>query len=282
MDGHEQEGSGAHTRRCMRRAFTILEVLIVVLVIGLITAVVLPIAVSEIGRAGVNEARRQIESGLMLARSDAQQRGMVLRVWVRPMGAGNKNAGVRNPDVFEDEFEVVTEDVFTPDGKDENEAADAGVGRSAADAERVRGERLVLVLPRGVRVATSLPARFRAAAVRGVYEEEGSGTEAGGSDGASAEDARAAEVEEAVLLATCLPTGEVVGGAACFVFGKEGKAWSLRCGSWTGTIEAVSIVPAERFGESDDAAVEGPAPVREDGAGAVEQASDADAKKEGR
>ncbi|MGE3107346.1 MAG: prepilin-type N-terminal cleavage/methylation domain-containing protein [Phycisphaerales bacterium] len=249
----------------IRRGFSILEVLVVVLLLLLIMALVVPVSITEIRRASLNESWRQVEAGVMRAQAEAQRRGVVLQLIARDRATeAGGTAGAT-------EMELVTRDVFGEGSEAMSRAGSTGAGTDAGLTGPVSEarEEVILVLPSGVRISDALPRRFAAP------DETGFGEDATESASPSADGAASSERPE-WLIATFFPDGRVstswtggvepaaVAGASrgCFVFAESGAAWSIRVNSWTGAVEATAILPAaasrEILGEGDDAP--GPAP----------------------
>lgn len=234
-----------------RRAFTILEMLVVVLVIVLIMSIVAPIAVSEIGRSSLDESKRQFEAGVTLARADAQRRGVVLRLWARPADDS------RATDSF---FELYTVDVYSAESTTpRDESASPNVPppdsdlSSSPNAEPERPDataanetpaltQTVLMLPAGIRVASSLPARFSLdPGADAVPSDTLDSDPAGGLRDDTTDEPGFSKT----LIATCLPDGRVYAGRTAYLFAEKGKAWSISINSWTGRVDAQSILPRE-------------------------------------
>jgi prepilin-type N-terminal cleavage/methylation domain-containing protein len=235
-----------------RRAFTILEMLVVVLVIVLIMSIVAPIAVSEIGRSSLEESKRQFEAGVTLARADAQRRGVVLRLWARPADDS------RATDSF---FELYTVDVYSAESaapREENSSSnapspEAGLSSSSPNSEPERPDstavheapaltQTILMLPAGIRVASSLPARF---SLDPGADAVTSDTLDNDPAGALRDDATDEPGFAKTLIATCLPDGRVYAGRTAYLFADKGRAWSISINSWTGRVDAQSILPRE-------------------------------------
>ncbi len=243
----------------MNRAFTILEVLIVVLLLVLIGAVVAPIAVSEIGRTSLEEGKRQVEAGVMLARSDAQRRGVVLRLWASNPGmteAPTAAVELYTIDLYPSKNEAVSSDRTSS----END-------RPGASGYRDGTERIVLVLPAGVCVSNFAPGGLRSEGADRAESEDWLGTTGNSVVGETGD-----EVDVPVLIATCFPDGQVVqvrgDGEGCFVYRQNGgsagsprgagsgraigEGWSLRVNSWTGAVTATPVAPMSEDAAKDD------------------------------
>lgn len=210
----------------MRRAFTILETLVVVLLLVLIGAIVAPIAVDAVERASVDESPTRLESAVMLARADAQRRQVIIQLWARRRGA---------------ESDAVTE-LFTVDAAASRQGRE--VGRGGEEGPEA-AEHEVATLPVGVSVSRTLPTRFRASSSRSSDPDS--------TDVASVE-AELDEVtrDERVMIATFMPTGLVSTTGAWCVYSSKGKAWSVRINSWTGTVTATAIYPVMSRADAND------------------------------
>lgn len=111
-----------------RSAFTLLELLIAIALVAMVAGIVLPVGVSRLAADRFDQAQRQVASAVIIARADAQRRGVIVRLTVRQ--------DERGATLWSEEAESV------------------GLG------EQRRGERprparseFVLDLPRGVRFA---------------------------------------------------------------------------------------------------------------------------------
>jgi len=227
------------------RAFTLLEVMVVVLLILIIMAVVAPIALSQIGRTAMDETPRQLGAAAMLARSDAQRRGVVLQLLVRP--ASGDAGGV----------EVITVDLAAP-GADRSlqqgwgavappggfgDADSAGGPPSQADDPRSTGAGVetrrtqsVLTLPAGVQASGRLPDRFQ------VRSSETSETGLMDELDAGVRDLDAGDTAtpglQDIPLCVFFPDGQASPAAGCYFYASTGRAVMVRINRWTGAAAA--------------------------------------------
>lgn len=232
----------------MPRGFTLIEMLVVVLLIVLISAIVGPLAVSEIGRTSLREAERQVEAAAMLARADAQRRGAVVQLLARPEDEA-RGIGV----------EIVSIDLTSQDGSaseaaedglDDGLGAGAGVGvppgTPAASGAGARPEKVVLTLPVGVRLRSSPPA------TGGPNAEDlldaPPGTELRGESSGTARDG---EDGPGGLLSLCVffPDGQIFASTPRYLVSRTGRAVSIQINRWTGKVTSTEVEPAPETGE---------------------------------
>lgn len=223
-----------------RRAFTLMEVLIVLALLLALASVVVPVAVTQARAGHVADAGLQLEAALAMARADAQRQSAPVRVLARTLRSG--------------EVEVFAETIAL--GVPERET-DAPTWGEAAPERRTRdgvtSERPVatLTLPKGVVVSDRRdePADTRAGG-------GGSGVPRGGdpgpmqasasadSQGVPREDSTEGSADgarSALLLAVFLPDGEVVGPGPRFLLDGRGGLAEIRVDSLSGRVRVVSV-----------------------------------------
>lgn len=113
-----------------RPAFTLLELLIAIALVAMLAGIVLPVGVSRLAADRFDQAQRQVASAVVIARADAQRRGVIVRLTVRQDERGAT---------------LWSED---------SEPAGAG-GPSRGERARAARSEFVLDLPRGVRFAVA-------------------------------------------------------------------------------------------------------------------------------
>ncbi len=111
-----------------RSAFTLLELLIAVALVAMVAGIVLPVGVSRLAADRFDQAQRQLASAVIIARADAQRRGVIVRLTVRQ--------DERGATLWSEEAETVG----------------SGEQRRGERSRPARSE-FVLDLPRGVRFA---------------------------------------------------------------------------------------------------------------------------------
>lgn len=111
-----------------RSAFTLLELLIAIALVAMVAGIVLPVGASRLAADRFDQAQRQVASAVIIARADAQRRGVIVRLTVR-----------------QDERGATL-------WSEEAESAGLGEQRRGERPRPARSE-FVLDLPRGVRFA---------------------------------------------------------------------------------------------------------------------------------
>ncbi|MBC7771965.1 MAG: type II secretion system protein [Pyrinomonadaceae bacterium] len=243
----------------MPRGFTLIEMLVVVLLIVMITAIVGPLAISEIGRTSMKEAERQVEAAAMLARADAQRRGAVVQLLARPAD-DLRGIGVELISIdLTGEVTDAAESVAIP--------ADAGdvsaTGNPTSDADGINGfnsprttssagnvkEKSILILPAGVQMRTALPQAFG--------DGNRDSPEAFGNPGAAIADGEdssdetrgSSELRAPLPLCVFFPDGQIVASMPRYLISRSGRAVSIQINRWTGRVTAT---PVETETRSDD------------------------------
>jgi prepilin-type N-terminal cleavage/methylation domain-containing protein len=217
--------SGGRRRRggCARGpgGFTLLEVLIAITLTVALAAVVLPVSVSWLGAAGLDEAAPRLESALSLARADAQRRGVVLEIYAAAAADGtielrSRELGVERTDA---------DDVGVP-AVQEGEAEDSGE------------ETVLAELPLGVLLRRVNPGDLQEAGLDDVGVPGGTKGSAGNRD----------ESDEArLVIALALPDGRIVAeeqAAELRAVGDDGRWSVLMINGWTGAVVSRAGVAA--------------------------------------
>jgi prepilin-type N-terminal cleavage/methylation domain-containing protein len=208
------------------RAFTIIELMVVLAIMLAVGAIALPLALDDAKRAAMREAQDQLEAVLLSARADAQRTGKTVRV-----------IGV----VLDGRWVLTEEEVLERKASDD---VSPGSGSDLSGATRVIQE---LPLPDGVRLG-----RTRDEAEGKVRQAWEPGSELGESDESDAEmttdpsDAGASGGQE-IQIAVLLPDGQIMATRPLYLGGADGRVGEVSVNGWTGVL-TVTLLPA-RTGE---------------------------------
>ncbi len=226
-------------RRGAGRAFTIIELMVVLAIMLAVGAIALPLALDDAKRAAMREAQDQLEAVMLSARADAQRTGKTVRVigvlldgrWV-----------LTEEEVLE---RMVSDDALT------------GSGSFSSSPTRVIQE---LALPEGVRLG-----RTRDEAEGNVREAWEGGGEFGESDDGDAdttadptEDGTPSGARE-IQIAVFLPDGQIMATRPLYLGGADGRVGEVSVNGWTGAL-TVQVLPArtgepgEETGDEDEGA----------------------------
>ena len=213
----------------VRRGFTLIEVLAVIAILVVVTAISLPAIEGRLGGARFDAALRRVDAGLAWARAEAQRGGIALRVETQqtPDGAG----------LFLEPLDTVETSAAQPTkpGAEGSKASppaepfavlDLGLTLSdqPPDVETISGGP-VTNLPAAIPMTSSNPL-----------------------EGASPADAAAP-----LILATFLPDGSAMASGLVYLVGFD-RAASLRVNHWTGGVLITAIdLSAAAGGPSADA-----------------------------
>ncbi len=231
--GSREEVVSVARRRAQRRdvrAFTIMELMVVLAIILGIAAIALPLALDDAKRAAFGEAEQQLEAILLSARADSQRTGKTVRV-----------RGVE----LDDRWLLIEEEVIEESGTD---GAAARGGGEAGPRTRVIQE-------------SALPARVRLARTR--EEAEGKSDRLGQDvpaedDGGPGEDLAAVDATRgsaALQVAMFLPDGQIVPTRPLHLGGPDGRVGEVSVNSWTGAV-TVAVLAARSSEPGDEG--EGP------------------------
>lgn len=205
----------------MRRAFTLIELVSVIAVLLVISALAWPVLDGRLATARMRGAAQQVESALVIARAEAQARGIMVRLVARN--------GAR--------------------AEDPQSLVMASVGNStASDTERglTKGERPALnfdesvwELGSGVRLQAEKPSTIAAGLPREAPVVSAKPV--------------TAEVSQDLVIATFLPDGTAAAGAVVYLTGGKDAA-EVRINRWTGE---VSLTPIKEVRTGEDEGIEG-------------------------
>lgn len=219
---------GARPRGGRARAFTLLELIVVIVIILAISAVVLPVAFDDVKRAAFREAQEQIEAVMMSARADAQRTGKTVRV-----------TAVRVDGRWVMRQEEIVE----------------GGSHGAAMNEVSGGARTRLMhekaLPLGMRLARSLDELTAAEGMDGTAEW-GASDDAGGDVDGRDEDAAMMQI------GMFLPDGQITPTRPLYLAEGDvgGRVGEVIVNSWTGvvTVKMVDVTNVDGLEEDEGAA----------------------------
>lgn len=206
----------ARSRQWPPGAFTLLELMVALALAVVLAAVVLPVSLSWLPAAGLDEAPPRIESALALARADAQRRGVVVEI-----------VAIETPGGI---TEIRARDVADENAEDEEENHARATGR--------RDETILAELPKGTKLRRA-----------GSEEEGGLPPFEEEIEPAGAVQASGAGPIE-IVLAIALPDGRIVaeGGGELRVIGGDARWAALGINGWTG---AVTARPGASAGDGD-------------------------------
>ncbi len=206
------------------RAFTLMEVVVVMGVLLALASVVVPIAVTSARAGRVDDAGVQVEAAMAMARADAQRQSAPVRVMARTLATG--------------EVEVYSEAVALGVPSDEEIG---GVASTPAASERSLG---TCVLPRGVTVRDRLAGASEDEALTGSAGAEprvaGAGLSVSGPDG-EVTAAGAGGDATSVLLAVFMPDGEVLGPGPRYLVDGHGRVAEVRVDCLSGRVRVVTM-----------------------------------------
>lgn len=189
-----------------RRALTILELLIAIVLIASLTALVVPAVLGRVGEFSLDAAARQVEAAFVAARAQSQREGLPVAVVARPEAGGGVGLCL--------------------------EAMSASAGEEQADAPPALAPAAWTVLPTRVTLTDS--------AVDGERDgfapaSAGAGAERFGDGGAA----------QRLLVAVVLPDGTASAAGERYLAGPGGERWRLRVNRWTGAASFERVVVEE-------------------------------------
>lgn len=196
--------------RRVRRAFTILELMIVLAVILGISGILLPLALDDAKRAATGEAASQLEALLLSTRAEAQRTGRALRIVavLDPAGPSVRVEELSEQAMAGGTARVLQESTL-PDG--------LKLGRSRDEVE-------------GVSADSSLEPGW-------IDDEEFAPTD----DPAGFNDAPPPAPR--LQLAVFLPDGHIAPTRPLYLRGPDGRVGQLDINSWTGVLTVTYLAP---------------------------------------
>jgi type II secretory pathway pseudopilin PulG len=210
--------------------FTLLEVLIAITLTVALAAVVLPVSMSWLQVAGLDEAAPRVEAALSLARADAQRRGIVLEVVAATSSDGALELRSR---------ELIVESAGSGDFDESLEPN--GISDETSE------ETLLAELPAGIVLRRVIP---------GELEAEEFGAAGGLAEDTSRAAPLAEKEEDELIIALALPDGRIIAeeqAAELRAVGSDGRWMVLTINGWTGAVVSRAGVAAR-----DDEASEPP------------------------
>ena len=204
------------------RAFTLVELMVALALAVALAAVVVPVSLSWLPAAALDEAPARIESALALARAEAQRRGVVIEVV-----AVRTDRGIT---------EIRARDLTTEEAEDDE---------ASAAADGPLNETLLAELPEGT-------------TLRRVGSED-DGSDAPGLEAGADPTPEPAPLE--MVLAIALPDGRIVveTGSELRVIGADARWAALAINGWTGVVTARPGASGDRERETQDLPPEDPA-----------------------
>jgi prepilin-type N-terminal cleavage/methylation domain-containing protein len=207
----------------MRRAFTLIEVASVIAVLLVISALAWPVLDGRLATARMRGAAQQVESALVIARAEAQARGVMVRLVARN--------GAR----AEDPQSLVMASVG------DSTARDTGNGPTKGERPALNFDESVWELGSGVRLQAE-----KQSATAAVLPRE--------TPVVSAKALRA-ELMEDLVIATFLPDGTAVVGSVVYLTGGKDAA-EIRINRWTGEV-SLNPVKEDPTQNGEDEGTEG-------------------------
>ena len=195
------------------RAFTLWELVVAIGLLLIIAALAVPLSLAWFGQAQFDEAGRQVEAALSMARSDAQREGKPVQIMLRPDESGGWSV-VKVPVLGAPDFE-----------------GDA-TAQSRTSSDR-RADETLVSLPRNVQVSL---------APKNDDDAAGTPNEPANESGAASSDDDSAH--EGFVVATFMPDGEPTRCSAWVMADTKGKALRFTIDSWTGQVKVSSVTVA--------------------------------------
>ncbi len=199
---------GLNRRAAMvRHGFTVIELLAVIAILVVVTAISLPVFEGRLAGARFDAAVSRVDAGMAWARAESQRRGEALRVEARPVAAGSDETGL-----FLEPLEKAAEQGRF--GRGEGKASGSGESQPFA------------VLEVGLVLSDRAPALAEGSVApgsRAASEPVKPGAKAGEQSDPGAP----------LILATFLPDGSAMASGPIYVTGFE-RAASLTLNHWTG------------------------------------------------
>jgi prepilin-type N-terminal cleavage/methylation domain-containing protein len=235
----------ARKKHCMRRGFTLLETMIVVLIVTAISAIFLPGLASRAASGRIGHAAQSLESGAALAAAEAMERGVIVALVAED---------------WDGQWVLWAEDV-KPELLGEVLAPRGDLPPLPPDEDQTR--RVELASFDGVKLTDELPL------VAIGPEEEGPGSGRGEEPDPSEEAEPLPPGEhERFVLGVFFPDGSCRAGPAVFLVAEDGRRRVVRFSPLTGRVD-IRVLPqeqaeAEQTGSEEDAdgGLEPPQPER--------------------
>lgn len=207
-----------------RRALTILELLIAIVLVASLTALVVPAVLGRVGDFSLDAAARQVEAAFIAARAQAQREGLPVAVMARPEAGGGVGVFIEAMEAPEEP----SEDGFAP------------------------AEPLVAAW-------TVLPSRVELTDSAGEGDlgefspaQDGEAGELQGDDGTDRD-----ETAPPLLVAVVLPDGTASLEGERYLEGPGGERLRLRVNRWTGAARFERVVREEGLLSEEDESPEG-------------------------
>lgn len=181
----------------VRRGFSLIEMLAVIAIVLVVTAIALPVFEVRLTEARFDAAVRRVDAGMAWARAESQRRGEALRVEART------NAGIAG--LFLESFEPASE----------SGRADEDAGGAAQP---------FAVVEQGLLLSDRNPAASPGDEVAAPARERPAGKSSQSADGG-----------EPLVVATFLPDGSAMATGPFYISG-YGRAASLAVNQWTGGV----------------------------------------------
>ena len=194
----------------MRRAFTLIELVSVIAVLLVISALAWPVLDGRLAAARMRGAAQQVESALVGARAEAQARGIMVRLVAR--------YGAR----AEDPQSLVMVSVG------DRTAREGGSGPTKGERPATKGDEAGWERGSGVRLQAEKPSAIAAGSTREAPVAKAGPT----------------EIAEDLVIATFLPDGTAAAGAVVYLTGGKDAA-EVRINRWTGEVSLTPIKEAQ-------------------------------------
>jgi type II secretory pathway pseudopilin PulG len=222
-------------------AFTLLELLIVIVLLISIGAIITPFTIGGMDRSAFDDAQRHYEGAVMMARAEAQRRGVVLELVARSDSGGST--------LCTREVEQQSRGEQGADGGAEQSRASVGVG-----------ENELLAFSAGISVSDVDPT-LKTEPDQGQQDPampDGTGSNVSGTGPASSPSGE-------IVLGLFFPDGQIEPAAPRFLVGAADRVARMEINRWTGAVVASVVVHDPKSDGESEKQPEGPA--RSDAAG---------------
>jgi prepilin-type N-terminal cleavage/methylation domain-containing protein len=217
----------------VRHGFTLIEVLAVVAILAVITALVMPAVENRLEAERFSSAGRQMEAAIVMARAEAQRRGVPLTLTARAIASGETGLFVEAVPGVEEGSAHQGRKRVEEGATSSAPAGDQGSGAStmvrAADAP-------VVVIGAGVRVTARAPSVDSGPGLKG--QVDGVAPPVGSTE------------SDSVVIARFMPDGTAIAAGPVYLVG-AGTAAAYTVNRWTGSA-SVRVVDGASATKSDE------------------------------